>query len=119
MGNAYELNKEIDKAVDVYKVLLQSGVTNNSEVLFNFGRILYNRGRKEDKNDAEQLWLEAVRIQPNYSNALYSLGLLYENKGDKTKALEYYYKVKDLNPGNKDIVEKIKSLVAGAVTEKP
>jgi cytochrome c-type biogenesis protein CcmH/NrfG len=100
--------------VEVYKNIIQAGANNNPEALFNFGRILYNRGGKEDKKDAEKLWLEAVRLQPNYSNALYSLGLLYENRGDKTKALEFYYKVKDLNPGNKDILEKIKSLIAGA-----
>ena len=113
LASAYELNKEVDKAVEIYKSILQSGITNNSEVLFNFGRLLYNRGQKGDKGDAEKLWLEAVRLQPSYSNALYSLGLLYENQGDKTKALEYYYKVKDLNPGNKDILNKIKALLAG------
>ncbi|MBI2038144.1 MAG: tetratricopeptide repeat protein [Candidatus Magasanikbacteria bacterium] len=113
LSSAYELNKETDKAIEVYKNLLQSGAGNNPEILFNFGRLLYNRGTRADKNDAEKLWLEAVKLQPSYSNALYSLGLLYENRGDKAKALEYYYKVKDLNPNNKDIIDKIKSLLAG------
>ncbi|TSC84216.1 MAG: SLEI family protein [Parcubacteria group bacterium Gr01-1014_13] len=110
---AYESNKELDKAIETYRNLLPLGV-NNSEILFNFGRLLYNRGARNDKDDAEKLWLEAVRIQPNYSNALYSLGLFYEVRSEKTKALEYYYKVKDLNPGNKEIIAKIKSLVLGA-----
>ncbi len=112
LANAYEAQKEIDKAVETYKVLFPLA-SNNSEVLFNFGRLLYNRAGKEDRNDAEKLWLEAVRIQPGYSNALYSLGLLYELRGDRNKALQYYYKVKDINPDNKDITEKIKSLVSG------
>ena len=117
LTGAYEANKEQDKAIETYRNLLPLGA-NNSEVLFNFGRLLYNRNQKDDKDNAEKLWLEAVRIQPNYSNALYSLGLLYETQGDKTKALEYYYKVKDLNPDNKDITAKIKSLVLGATAEK-
>jgi tetratricopeptide (TPR) repeat protein len=117
LTSAYESNKELDKAIETYRNLLPLGA-NNSEILFNFGRLLYNRGGKDDKNDAEKLWLEAVRVQPNYSNALYSLGLLYETRGDRTKALEYYYKVKDLNPDNKDITAKIKSLVLGAETVK-
>ena len=107
----------MDKAIEIYRNLLPLGAS-NSEILFNFGRLLYNRGRSDDKDDAEKLWLEAVRIQPNYSNALYSLGLLYESQGNKTAALEYYYKVKDLNPDNKDITAKIRSLVAGAAVEK-
>lgn len=114
LSNVYELNKETDKAIEIYKNFAQLGMNANPEMLFNFGRILYNRGGKDDRKDAEKLWLEAVRLQPSYSNALYSLGLLYENRGDKTKALEYYYKVKDLNPGNKDILEKIKALVSGS-----
>lgn len=113
LANAYESAKDLDKAVDVYKNLLQLGATNNTEILFNAGRVLYNRNQKGDKADAEKLWLEAVRLQPNYSNALYSLALLYESENQKQKALEYYYKVKELNPGNKDIINKIKSLVAG------
>src|SRR3989344_5599071 len=76
LTGAYESNKELDKAIDIYRNLLPLGV-NNSEILFNFGRLLYNRGTKNDKSDAEKLWLEAARIQPDYSNALYSLGLLY------------------------------------------
>ncbi|MEK7131626.1 MAG: tetratricopeptide repeat protein, partial [Patescibacteria group bacterium] len=94
LTGAYESNKELDKAIEIYRNLLPLGAS-NSEILFNFGRLLYNRGRSDDKDDAEKLWLEAVRIQPNYSNALYSLGLLYESQGNKTAALEYYYKVKD------------------------
>lgn len=112
LSGAYEVNKEIDKAIDAYKNILPLG-PNNPEIYFNFGRMLYNRNEKDDRNNAEKLWLEAVRLQPGYSNALYSLGLLYESKGDKAKALEYYYKVKDLNPDNKDITAKIKSLVSG------
>ncbi len=113
LTSAYESNKELDKAIEIYRNLLTVG-SNNADILFNFGRLLYNRNQKDDKANAEKLWLEAVRIQPNYSNALYSLGLLYETRGDRTKALEYYYKVKDLNPGNADITAKIKSLVSGS-----
>lgn len=112
LTTAYESSKQLDKAIETYRNILPLGA-NNSDVLFNFGRLLYNRDKNDDKDNAEKLWLEAVRIQPNYSNALYSLGLLYENRGEKTKALEYYYKVKDLNPDNKDISAKIRSLVLG------
>ncbi len=113
LANAYESAKDLDKAIDVYTTIVQGGGGGNSEILFNFGKLLYNRGSKNDKEGAEKLWLEAVRLQPNYSNALYSLALLYEDRNDKQKALDYYYKVKELNPGNKDVINKIKSLVGG------
>lgn len=111
LARVYESQNKLDEAVEAYKQALAYGGSNNAMILFDFGRILYNRNEDKDRADAEVLWLGSVQIQPNYSNALYSLGLLYENKGDKTKALEYYYKVKDLNPDNKDISAKIRSLI--------
>ncbi len=110
LAQVYESENKIDEAVEVYKTAFNLG-SSNATYLFDFGRVLYNRDKDQDRSDAEKLWLAAVKIQPNYSNALYSLGLLYESKGDKTTALQYYYKVKDLNPDNKDIITKIKSLV--------
>jgi tetratricopeptide (TPR) repeat protein len=110
LARVYESQNKVEEAVEVYKNSLNLG-SSNATFLFDFGRLLYNRNKDEDRSDAEKLWLASIRIQPNYSNALYSLGLLYENKGDKTTALQYYYKVKDLNAGNTDIEDKIKSLV--------
>ena len=51
-----------------------------------------------------------VAAEPKYSNALYSLGLLYEMRGEKSKALLYYRRVLELNPDNKEIKTKIANL---------
>ena len=109
---SYEQNGEFDKANDSYQTAL-SLEPSNVEALFNYGRLLFNRNGKGDRAIAEKVWLQVIQVQPNHSNALYSLGLLYEIRGSKTLALQYYYKVKDLNPGNKDITNKINSLVNG------
>jgi len=112
LASAYEQNNKIDKAIETYQNILPAAMQ-NSEVLFNFGRLLYNRNKGDDRSNAEKLWQEAVKVQPNYSNALYSLGLFYENKGDSARALQYYYKVKDLNPDNKDVSAKIRNIIGG------
>ncbi len=117
LANVYEQNKQLDKAVELYKKVLPYA-SNQVELLYNFGRVLYNRNGVNDRSDAEKIWLKTIELEPKYSNALYSLGLLYEVRGDKASALQYYYKVKDLNPGNKDIVNKIKSLVGAPVETK-
>lgn len=111
LARIYEQQNKIDDAVGAYKSALTYGGNSNIAVLYDFGRVLYNRNKDNDRKDAEILWLNAVRLQPNFSNALYSLGLLYETRGDKTTALQYYYKVKDLNPDNKDITAKIRNLI--------
>lgn len=110
LADAYEQKQNINKAIESYSVILPAA-NQNPEVLFNLGRLFFNRHQKGDADNAEKLWLEAVKVSPDYSNALYSLGLLYESQGDKGRALGYYYKVKDINPGNKDIVNKIRNLL--------
>ncbi|HBU06843.1 MAG TPA: hypothetical protein DEB09_02060 [Candidatus Magasanikbacteria bacterium] len=109
LSSLYEGEKNIDKAIGVYEKAVSIGF-NNPEIFFNYGRLLYNRSQDNDRKLAEQLWLASVQLQPNYSNALYSLGLLYEGTGEYSKALEYYKKVDSLNPGNEDVKNKISSL---------
>ncbi len=106
---AEERLEKTSEALKTYETLLTLN-PQNPEALFNYGRVLYNRNAKGDRKAAEQAWLLAIKLQPNYSNALYSLANYYETKGDKSMALKYYYEVRDLNPDNKDILKKIKSL---------
>ncbi|KKQ27494.1 MAG: TPR Domain containing protein [Candidatus Magasanikbacteria bacterium GW2011_GWC2_37_14] len=110
LANVYEIKKDLNKAIENYSIIMPVA-NQNPQVLFNLGRLLYNRKDKGDWDLAEKLWLETLRLQPDYSNALYSLGLLYEVRGDNASALEYYYKVKDLNPDNNLIQNKINSLI--------
>jgi tetratricopeptide (TPR) repeat protein len=110
LANAYEKDDNLSEAIETYKKILSVG-TDNVDVFYNFGRLLYNRNTSDDRKQAEDLWLKLVEAQPKYSNALYSLGLLYEARNEKSKALSYYYKVRELNPNNVDILNKIKSMV--------
>ncbi len=110
LADAYEAAKKDDQAVEVYKAVLLTNA-NNAQLLFNYGRVLYNRNNSGDRALAETIWKQAVQIQPQFSNALYGLGLLYETKGDTALALQYYYRVKNLNPDNPDLGKKIKALL--------
>ncbi len=80
-------------------------------ILFQYGLLFFNRHEKEDENRAEEVWLDALKKEPKHLNTLYSLGLLYERKGDIAKALTYYQKVRELVPENQDVKKKIQSLV--------
>lgn len=87
-----------------------STVQNSPELLYDAGRVLYNRQATGDVEKAEQLWVRAVQLQPDFSNALYSLGVFYEKQGKRSLAREYYQKVSALNPQNKEIQKMIQSL---------
>nr|MBP9774188.1 tetratricopeptide repeat protein [Candidatus Peribacteraceae bacterium] len=109
LTDLYESQQRIDDAVALYEQMAGS-IQNNPELLYQWGRVSYNRKKADDEARAEQLWLRAVELQPGFSNALYSLGLLYEKEGDKAKAREYYQKVSALNPNNEDVKMKLRNL---------
>lgn len=109
LARLYEKQNNIDMAIRTYEQyrVIDSG---NSDVLYELGRLYYNRKHEGDDKKAEKLWILAVQIDPSSSNALYSLGLLYERRGENVLARQYLQRVKELNPGNKDIDKKLKSL---------
>ena len=51
-----------------------------------------------------------MKLKPDYVNALYFLGLIYNRLGDKQAALEQFEKALKLNPNNKDIKKIIENL---------
>ena len=118
LSNAYEQTKKTDKAIETFEKIVEQKQV-DPETLYNYGRLIYNRNGNGDRDLAEKIWLKVISLQPNYSNALYSLGLLYETRGDKTTALQYFYKVKDLNPNNKNISDKIKKLLGSSTSAEP
>jgi len=64
-------------------------------------------------NQAKEKLEKAVDLNPNYSDVLYSLGLVYDSLGEKEKAIEKFTLVQQLNPQNNDIAKILESLKAG------
>ena len=115
LSKVYEAQGNFNKAVENYEKAIGTG-TDNADLLFNYGRLLYNRNEDDDREKSKKLWLIIIENQPNHSNSLYSLGLYYEGTGNLNEALKYYYKVRDLNEDNEQVKEKIDSLVRSQAT---
>lgn len=109
LSHLYEKQNDLDHAIDVYEQY-RSFDARNADVLYELGRLYYNRKKEGDDKKAEKIWFLALEIHPNSSNTLYSLGLLYERRGERPLAKEYFQKVKVLNPENKDIDRKLQAL---------
>lgn len=74
---------------------------------YELGRIYYN---EDDLARAAAHFIASIRIDPNYSNALYSLALLHERQGREEEALALFRRVLELNPESEDVKEKIRGL---------
>ncbi|KKR49130.1 MAG: Tetratricopeptide [Candidatus Magasanikbacteria bacterium GW2011_GWC2_40_17] len=105
----YESQDNLNSSIATLEKGLSYGV-NNPEYLFQLGRYYFNRNGKGDYANAELALRKALSLNPNYSDALFALAYLYEKTGNKSVALELYKQVYELNPGNKDLVQKINSL---------
>ncbi|MDZ4285223.1 MAG: tetratricopeptide repeat protein, partial [Patescibacteria group bacterium] len=79
-------------------------------IAFQLG-FLYYKGERFD--EAEQEFTRAVNRQPNYSNARYFLGIIYDRKGDTKSAIEQFQEIAKLNPGNTEVQRILANLRSG------
>lgn len=114
-----EVQKNLPGAISIMERGLTYGV-NNAEYLLYLGQYYLNSGTTKDYALAEAAFKKAIILNPNYSNALYALGYLYEKTGLKKQAVELYQRILNLNPDNGDLIKKIERLNAvPVVTETP
>jgi len=85
-------------------------------VAFQLG-LLYLRNNDDDKAQTAFEW--AVKLAPSYANARWFLATVYENKGLKSKAIEQISKVLELNPGNKNVEQRLDSLKQNGTSQPP
>jgi Flp pilus assembly protein TadD/O-antigen ligase len=72
-----------------------------------------NASQKNQFLDKAKEQLEkAVTLNPNYSDALYFLGLTYESLGQKNNAISAFTRIQQLNPTDKNIAKIISDLKA-------
>ena len=87
IANIYKLLGNNAKALSFYdKILVLDN--NNVDVYFNKGLVLASQ---KNFDDSIKCFERVISLSPNYPYAYYSLGMAYEQKGDISKALEYYY----------------------------
>lgn len=90
----------------------QSAVSspNNPSILFQLGLLNY---QNKTFNNAKSAFELAVAINPEFANARYFLGLIYDKLGEKNKAIEQFEIIKKTNPDNQEIDKILKNLAEG------
>ena len=105
LAKVYLKNQKDKLALDLLNQL--AAATFDPEIFYELGRYYYNHGQIDKAVERFKL---VLTVSPNHANGLYSLGIAYEVKGETAEALKYYRQVLELNPGNQEVINKIKSL---------
>ncbi len=106
---ALELQGKFSEAIDKLE-RLRASIPQDLDVLFELGSLAYNTG---DYNKAEEAFITITRLVPNHSNAHFGLGLVYQQRGEKEKALAELEKVLELNPDNEQIKQLMENIRSG------
>jgi tetratricopeptide (TPR) repeat protein len=89
-----EFGKE-DEALPIYRKMIQLD-TNYHEALFQIGWI--KQFSMNELDSAIYYYNSALQTEPRFVEAWHNLGLCYEDKGDKTRALQSYAKALKYDP---------------------
>jgi len=108
------------KLVDAVKRAEELVMLNNTDVgaLFQLGFLYYKNSQFDE---SRQVFERTIQLSPNYSNARYFLGLIYDGSTSltaserKEKAIEQFEKIAELNPDNNEV----KQIVANLKAKKP
>jgi len=79
----------------------------NLILVFELGRLFYNDGRI---NEARFAFERVLEVFPLHSDALYSLAVIHQEKGETDRAINLFERVLELNPGNQEVIRRIEEL---------
>ena len=116
LAATYERQGNLSEAIAKMELLRNSSL-GDVGVSFQLG-MLYLRQGKTEQAQAE---LErALTIAPNFSNALWFLSAIYEQKGDFVKAIDLVEQVAKYNPNDEAVKQRLIRLESGkALSELP
>jgi len=99
----------IEEAINILKEA-EKITPNNETLLLQLGLLYYYD--KDYENARIKLEKLTSRV-PNYSNALYFLGLTYDELGNKEKSIEKFEAIEKLNPDNQEVKQILENLKEG------
>lgn len=103
-------NNDLDAAIAAMEEGLKYGGLQNAQYLAQTGMYYFNRNKEGDYPIAEIAFRRALALNPDYSDALFALAVLYETTEHEDAALPLYERVLELNPGLENLKQKIQSL---------
>ena len=99
-----KLAGKFDEALEYYNKVLKIGINNQYEVCLNIATIYSEHLSKPDK--AINILTNAISLYPEQDSLLYNLANVYEQLGNKEKAISTFQAAFDKNPSNYDALAR-------------
>ncbi|MCJ7582544.1 MAG: sulfatase-like hydrolase/transferase [Candidatus Aminicenantes bacterium] len=101
LGIAYMNKNDLEKGINAFEMALAIE-SEYVDALFNLGSIYLTMSLKNNNKDILQksttYLLKVIELNPNHWKALNSMGTVYLQLGQTTKAIDYWEKTLELNP---------------------
>ena len=85
--------RRFDEAIEAYRAAVAASPTAGHYNKLGVGLLIASR-----PGDAEQVFLQAIKIDPNEAAPYYHLGTIYEQRGDERQAADWYRRYLNLAP---------------------
>lgn len=100
----YKSENLYERAIQAYEQALRLNIENAQEVYTNMG-VVYSEAR--DAGNAEKMYLRAIALQADYVPALFNLAGLYEELGNRERAIEKYEEILRIKPDHDEALARI------------
>ncbi len=92
------------EAIASYNKAVKLGIDHVEEVCSNMG-VLYSE--MEEPDQAQEMFERALEIAPDYIDGIFNFAGHLEEIGDKDRALDYYERIQELDPGHWDSLARL------------
>jgi tetratricopeptide (TPR) repeat protein len=106
----YFNDKEYDKALTAFKTIKEKDSLNPNVSERRLNTLAYRFLRKEEYDEAKELFKINMALYPNSSNVYDSMSDLYFSKKDTVNAIIYYKKALAINPENRSSKARLNRL---------
>ncbi|OHB23978.1 MAG: hypothetical protein A3F96_00340 [Parcubacteria group bacterium RIFCSPLOWO2_12_FULL_40_10] len=109
LGVVYERGGRVKDAINQLEIT-KAVNSSDANIALQLGLLYY---RDNQKNKSFNEFQRAIAIFPNFSNARWYLALFYEERGQLESALKELNRIKEFNPDNRILENKISELRKG------
>ena len=103
----YSSNGQDEKANQEYEGMLSNLYKEKPDNLKIAESLAWFKMQKEDFDAALKIYENVVKLDPEYTDAYFWIGYLYEEKGNRPEAIKFWKKVLEFNPEHADALNSL------------